>query len=213
MIAKEDKFSDKRVAEEKNHRAKMLLWNYIHLLNFLPSGLHVGQIDLQKRTTGFLLHESLSPPPRHPPPPLPWLQPIPGKKKRIQRLHRINLFFVCLYPFQQINNATMLDEYIDLYFIRAASNQRVRERYGDAVLDIPAHETVQRPRETLQRLCDHLQVTCFEDYFEKCSKILYGAPLVTRNKVVWTNEQKQRVTKMMQKYPFLTGYSFAKYPS
>ena len=70
----------------------------------------------------------------------------------------------------------MLDESIDIYFIMAASNQRVRERYGDAVLDIPAHETVLRPRETLQRLCDHLQVTCFEGYFKKCSEILYGAP-------------------------------------
>ena len=95
----------------------------------------------------------------------------------------------------------------------AASNQRVREQYGDAVLDIPGHETVLRPRKTLQRLCDHLGVTCSEDYFEKCSKILYGAPSVTRNKVVWTNEQKERVTKMMKKYSFLKGYSFAKYPS
>ena len=107
----------------------------------------------------------------------------------------------------------MLDESIDIYFIMAASNQRVRERYGDAVLDIPGYETVLRPKETLQRLCDHLGVTCSEDYFEKCSKILYGAPSVTRNKVVWTNEQKQRVTKIMKKYPFLKGYSFVKYPS
>ena len=107
----------------------------------------------------------------------------------------------------------MLDESIDLYFTMAASNQRVRERYGDAVLDIPGHETVLRPKETLQRLCDHLQVACFEDYFEKCSKILYGAPSVTRNTVVWTNEQKQRVTKMMKKYSFLKGYSFVKYPT
>ena len=107
----------------------------------------------------------------------------------------------------------MLDESIHLYFTMAASNQRVRERYGDAVLDIPGHETVLRPKETLQRLCDHLQVACFEDYLEKCSKILYGAPLVTRNTVVWTNEQKQRVTKMMKKYSFLKGYSFVKYPS
>ena len=69
-----------------------------------------------------------------------------------------------------------------------------------------------RPKETLQRLCDHLGVTCSEDYFEKCSKILYGAPSVTGNKVVRTNEQKMRVTNMMKKYPFLKEYSFAEYP-
>ena len=161
------------------------------------------------------MHASPSNPPHHPhhpPPHFHWLRPIPGRPC-IQRLNHINLFFVYLYPIHQINNSTVLDEFIDLYFIRAASNQRVRERYGDAVLDIPAHETVLRPKETLQRLCDHLQVTCFEDYFEKCSKILYGAPLVFRNTVIWTNEQKQRVTKMMKKYPFLKEYSFIKYPS
>ena len=95
----------------------------------------------------------------------------------------------------------------------ASATQRVRERYGDAVLDVLGHETVLRPRETLQRLCGHLGVTCSEDYFEKCSKILYGTPSVTRNKVVWTEEQKQRVTKMTKDYSFLKEYSFDKYPS
>ena len=122
------------------------------------------------------------------------------------------LFF---YPQQieQIENKDKLDDQIELYFKMAASNQRVRERYGDAVLDIPGHETVLRPKETLQRLCDHLGVTCLEDYFEKCSNILYGAPTFTRNTVVWTEEQKEHVTRMMTKYPFLKEYSFDKYPS
>ena len=120
---------------------------------------------------------------------------------------------VCLYPYRKINITTALDIGIEGYFKRAYANQRVRERHGDAVLDIPGHQTVLRPRETLQRLCDHLGVTCSEDYFEKCSKILYGTPSVTRNKVVWTKEQKERVTKMMKNYPFLEEFSFEKYPS
>ena len=51
-------------------------------------------------------------------------------------------------------------------------------------------------------------MTCSEEYIEKCSKILYGAPSVTRNKIVWTEEQKQRVTEQMKKYPFLKDFSF-----
>ncbi|KAL9959644.1 hypothetical protein ACROYT_G032984 [Oculina patagonica] len=113
----------------------------------------------------------------------------------------------------KINNAKRLDKIIEFYFRLASSNQRVRERYGDAVLDIPGHETVLRPRETLQRLCDHLEVTCPEDYIEKCSAILYGTPSITRNTIVWTKEQKERVAKMMKSYPFLKEYSFDKYPS
>ena len=102
---------------------------------------------------------------------------------------------------------------IGQYFELAASNQRVRERYGDAVIDIPGHETVLRPKETLQRLCDHLGVTCSEDYLEKCSKIVFGTPSVTRDKVVWSEEQKMRVTELMKSYPFLEDYSFDKYHS
>ncbi|XP_078342600.1 uncharacterized protein LOC144628378 [Oculina patagonica] len=113
----------------------------------------------------------------------------------------------------KINNTKRLDRYISYYFRLVSSNQRVRERYGDAVLDIPGHETVLRPRQTLQRLCDHLGVMCSEDYLKKCSKVLYGTPSVTRNTVVWTKEQKERVTRMAKKYPFLTEYSFDKYPS
>ncbi|KAL9959645.1 hypothetical protein ACROYT_G032985 [Oculina patagonica] len=112
-----------------------------------------------------------------------------------------------------IDNKESLDASIKKYFKLAEANQRVREWYGDAVLDIPGHETVLRPRKTLRRLCDHLGVTCSEDYIEKCSKILYGTPSVTRNKVVWTEKQKQRVTEMMKNYPFLKEYSFDKYPS
>ena len=65
-----------------------------------------------------------------------------------------------------------------------------------------------RPKETLQRLCDHLGVTCLEDYFEKCCKIMYGTPSVTRDKVVWSDEQIKQVTEMMKNYPFLKDYSF-----
>ncbi|XP_078372210.1 uncharacterized protein LOC144655903 [Oculina patagonica] len=111
----------------------------------------------------------------------------------------------------KINNATELDRAIDIYFGMAAANQRVRERYGNAVIDIPGHETVLRPKETLQRLCDHLGVTCSEDYLEKCSKILYGVPSITRNKVVWTVTQKANVTKMIKNFPFLKSYSFDEY--
>ena len=106
-----------------------------------------------------------------------------------------------------------MENFITLYFKLAASNQRLRERYGDAVIDIPGHETVLRPRETLQRLCDHVGVTCSEDYFEKCSKIMYGTPSVTRDRVAWSDEQIMRVTEMMKNYPFLKDYSFDEYPS
>ena len=112
-----------------------------------------------------------------------------------------------------MNGSVILEDWIELYFNLTKASQRVRERFGDAVIDIPGHETILRPKETLQKLCDHLGVTCTEDYVEKCSKILYGGPSVTRDKIVWTEEQKQRVTEQMKKYPFLRDFSFDDYLS
>lgn len=110
--------------------------------------------------------------------------------------------------FSQVNSPEKLDNAINSYFKLAAANQRVRQIYGDAVIDIPGHETVLKPKETIQKLCDHLGVLCSEEYIEQCRKILYGTPSVTRNTVVWTTEQKKRVTQMMKKYPFLKEFSF-----
>ncbi|XP_058964773.2 uncharacterized protein [Pocillopora verrucosa] len=111
-----------------------------------------------------------------------------------------------------VNMTEELDLAIKSYFSLAAANQRIRERYGNAVIDIQGHNTVLKPRETLQRLCDHLGVTCSEDYFEKCSSILFGVPSVTRDKVVWTKEQKEQVTKQIKNFSFLKEYSFDEYP-
>lgn len=119
---------------------------------------------------------------------------------------------LCPFSIQQIENKKELDRAIDYYFELAAANQRVKRRCRNSVIDIPGHEMVLRPKETLQKLCDHLGVTCTDDYVKKCKKILKG-PSVTRDKVVWTKEQKQRVTAMIKEYPFLEQYSFDEYPS
>ncbi|XP_078370634.1 uncharacterized protein LOC144654375 isoform X2 [Oculina patagonica] len=111
----------------------------------------------------------------------------------------------------KIENKEELDRAIERYFKAADANRRVKLQYKDAVIDIPAHEMLLRPKETLQRLCEHLGVTCPKDYVEKCIKIL-RAPSVTRDKVVWTKEQKEWVTNKMKDYPFLEEYSFDEHP-
>ena len=116
------------------------------------------------------------------------------------------------FSLPQVNKPQQLDAAIKYYFNSATANQRIRKLYGDAVLDISGEEIVLRPRETIQKLCDHLGVTCSEEYIEQCSKILYATPSITRNTVVWSKEQKNRVTDMIKNYPFLKNYSFDKYP-
>ncbi|KAJ7379394.1 hypothetical protein OS493_016631 [Desmophyllum pertusum] len=113
----------------------------------------------------------------------------------------------------KITNTTELDQAIEKYFEKAASSQRVRERYGDAVIDIPGHETVLRPKETLQRLCDHLGVTCSEDYFEKMQQDFVWSSFSHERQSSLDRGAKARVTKMMKNYTFLKEYSFDEYPN
>ena len=93
----------------------------------------------------------------------------------------------------------------------ADATQFVKLHYKDAVIDIPAHEMLLRPKEILQKLCDHLGVSCPKNFVEKCQKVL-RAPSVTRDKVLWTDEQIERVAKMMKDYHFLEEYSFDELP-
>ena len=76
------------------------------------------------------------------------------------------------------------------------------------MIDLPSRSFVLKPKESLMKLCDFLGITCDEDYLEACAKILHGTPSITRDKVVWTDKQKQWVHNEIQKYSFLKGYDF-----
>ena len=102
----------------------------------------------------------------------------------------------------------MLNEAIVTFFQSVATVQRVRQRYGDAVLDIDGRELLFRPRETLLGICGFLGVKCYEEYLDSVSKILYGKPSITRTAVVWTESQKRWVAREMEQYPFLRTFSF-----
>ena len=110
----------------------------------------------------------------------------------------------------QASNDEKLAEFIRGYFGRTEAIDRIRKTYD--VLDLPGHELVQQPKQSMQKLCDYLEIICEEDYIEACAKLLYGEPSITRNHVVWTDEQKRWVQQEIDKYSFLRRYSFESYP-
>ena len=61
-------------------------------------------------------------------------------------------FSFFFYLSLKMNGSVILEDWIELYFNLTKASQRVRERFGDAVIDIPGHETILRPKETLQKL-------------------------------------------------------------
>lgn len=106
------------------------------------------------------------------------------------------------------SNATLLDEIIDNFFAKVQSAKRLK-RYGKfEVLDVYSHEVISKPRKILQTLCNFLEVTCYADFVESASKLLYAKPSLTRHAVAWTSKQKAKIMKEMSKYSFLERFSF-----
>ena len=123
---------------------------------------------------------------------------------------RLELSRASLQFLLQVSNANALEEFIPGYFGRTEAIDRIRKTYD--VLDLPGHELIQQPKQSMQKLCDYLDIICEEDYIEACAKLLYGEPSITRNHVVWTDEQKRWVQQEIDKYSFLRRYSFESYP-
>ena len=63
----------------------------------------------------------------------------------------------------------------------------------------------------MKRICAFLDVSCSEDYLGQAEKILFGKPSHTRNTVVWSDAQKERVQNEMQKYSYLRSFKFEEY--
>ena len=108
----------------------------------------------------------------------------------------------------QVNNTKRLNGVITRYFARVEVNERLRQKYGDAILDLPSRGFVLTPKESMMRLCEFLGITCEEDYLQACANIMHSTPSVTRNLVVWTEEQMRWVQEEIQKYSFLKECNF-----
>ncbi|KAJ7380725.1 hypothetical protein OS493_007098 [Desmophyllum pertusum] len=107
----------------------------------------------------------------------------------------------------KINSSWAVDNAIKSFFELIETNERIRQLYGHAVLDVLSHELILKPRETMKTICTFIGVTCNEDYLYQAENIMFGKPSHTRRTVVWTEEQKQRVLNEMKKYSFLQSFS------
>ena len=76
------------------------------------------------------------------------------------------------------------------------------------ILDVYSRDMIGKPRETLQKLCDFLNVTCYDEFVDLASKMIYSKPSKTGYFVKWTKQQKRRVTREISKFQFLK-YQFS----
>lgn len=76
------------------------------------------------------------------------------------------------------------------------------------VLDIHIVDLIHSPRDTLQRVCDFLDLECPEDYLQVCTNKAYTGVSKTRLLVEWPQPLRQRVSEQIQRYSYFQGYTF-----
>ena len=76
------------------------------------------------------------------------------------------------------------------------------------VLEIHNVDFVHNPRDTMQRVCDFLDLKCSEDYLQLCSNKAYTSVSKTRLLVEWPNNLRKRVFQELQQYPYFQRYTF-----
>ncbi len=114
---------------------------------------------------------------------------------------------------KRVHSTSKLDDPVKLklqtqtVFRRAAAIQRIKD-LNIPVLDIHLVDLVSKPVETIQRLCDFLELNCSEAYLQKCKNKVFGTLSKTRNHVKWPRVLQEQVEKDMKRFTFFSMYSF-----
>lgn len=104
-----------------------------------------------------------------------------------------------------------LSQAIQFYADLCRANQYIIERMKpDHVLQIRHEDFVENPKMVLQKLPDFLGVEVSDTYLEDCSSIIKNPQKSSRDNVFWSENNKQQVQSVIEKYSFLQGYQFDK---
>jgi hypothetical protein len=98
--------------------------------------------------------------------------------------------------------------YVNGYFKRVETISALKENKRIKMIDIYHEDFIKNPRQILKDLLSFLEVEIFEEYFEKCSIIVYTEPHKSRLDVEWPEELLNFVQEYISRYAFLSRYTF-----
>jgi len=111
-------------------------------------------------------------------------------------------------PNIKINASEILDIKIQLYNNWAEGTHVAQKTFPEDFINVVSMDVVKNPADSLRRICDFLDITCEEKYIQDCAAIVDPVPSITRHRIVWTDEQINRVYAMMKKFPFYDRFTF-----
>lgn len=88
-------------------------------------------------------------------------------------------------------------------------NKRLLKQIDPKDIFISRHEDmVKAPRQSLTKLCNFLQIPILGTYLDDCASRVVKEPHRSRFELDWTKDQKREVESLIEKYDFLSGYSW-----
>ena len=69
-------------------------------------------------------------------------------------------------------------------------------------------ELVASPSAQLNKLCEFLKLSCPPDYLKDCASVVRSKINKSRYELNWSDEQKEEVRKIIDKYDFFSGYDW-----
>lgn len=105
-----------------------------------------------------------------------------------------------------LDDPASLEQQTRVYAGLLQNNYYLRNHFH--VLDVHNADMIAHPKETLEQLCTFLHVECTSQYLQHCASIVFSSPSKSRNNVKWTDKVKVAVEYLIQKYPFLSRYTF-----
>ena len=135
------------------------------------------------------------------------------------RPHQVLVFFVwhksslnqfCFFFFiLKVNDSNAVNQAMNHIFALLDINDKLRQIYGERVLDVFIYDSVPKQRETLRKICTFLEIYC-DDTFSSGIETLFGDDITSRprDQVEWREEDKDLIENYMKKFDFLQPFSF-----
>ena len=104
----------------------------------------------------------------------------------------------------------MIEDHIQRLARMSADNLALLDRINAQDVFMNRHEDmVSAPTEQLAKLGRFLGIETSEDYLNDCAAVIHEKPRQSRHELDWTEEDKEKVAKMIEQYDFLSHYSWS----
>ena len=136
------------------------------------------------------------------------------KNKLEKRKISLKFIFTIRNPYDMVSTASSLqkqnlEKYIKKFTRLCNINMKLLQQIHPKDIFICRHEdTLKDPNGQLAKLCDFLQVLVTPDYLDDCASQIVSEPHKSRLKIDWSQEQKQKIASLIEKYDFLSEYNW-----